>query len=650
MAQPLNQFWPIFCSKSDGQEVVNQKGKILRNGPSQEQLDRTPNEHGICDFYRLIEKDDPKHMDWRKKLGGMLLREIGGKPYEDKWSQCILHEFPEGYKLYEHIKSKASVENKLIKNHSGGGHDRQDAYLYGYPKGPKKRFRSPIEFFPHLLWLSTDETSDYQNCTCRICSPLQLSAEKPALPVNAATKPDSTMFVKKEGTPLAAGRPVAPFRRPSAGTPTMQSPSTNPATPNVPPNAAQIRAPERLVPTPLPQPRSIDQQMDGLYNKFIARTGEVVWFFRLTKQAWGLGLVVRRWLPKDGSSERAYLVQPLSHPFDSPTQELITTDQIKPWLAWSAPSCTYSYLQQNPTLGYDQVPWNDLMSGRWGNGITDVDASILSAKAVDTTYTLFERLKSPNVSGVETRYWNGIYLGGEKIWNGEPVRLRLALGTDVMVVTAIVERITPGPPNQPNTAFSRISFTGDVYSYKTLPAPNPNAPPQAPTNNSIPMRMREDIRWRNQLLVPATRTLAYWDLVSVGSSVEIAEIKGRWYETSLIFVEYFEKAVRSNEGGNGIWMNARGDATGVGKVVGTPRPTRVSAFGAAVPKNLQLIEGLDPPDEQNKIATPGIQGLEVNGVGLGAGTGETSFAFDDFMNLDGTDDGGLAFGQDYTFG
>ncbi len=77
MAQPLTQFWPIFNTKSDGQDVVNQKGVVLCNGPTQEQLDRTPNEQGQSDYYRLIEKDEPKHIDWRKKLGGMLLREMG---------------------------------------------------------------------------------------------------------------------------------------------------------------------------------------------------------------------------------------------------------------------------------------------------------------------------------------------------------------------------------------------------------------------------------------------------------------------------------------------------------------------------------------------------------------------------------------------
>ncbi|KAF1948899.1 hypothetical protein CC80DRAFT_597926 [Byssothecium circinans] len=624
--KPLTAFYPIFACKSDGQPVVNQKGNVIRNGPTEEQLNNGPNKQGISDYYRKIEKDDPKHIEWRKKLGGMLLREVGGKAHEDKWNQCILHEFPDGYHLYEHIKSKG-------KSNPG---DRQDAYLYGYPKGPKKRFRSPIEFFPHLLWLSTDETSDYQNCTCRICSPLQLEAEKTAPPPPFKVEPKSETFMRKENTPVGRSPTVQqmpmpmPIRRQSAGTPTAQSPNVKPATPN--PNVStQIRAPERKVPTDLPPIRHEEQGMDARYGKWMARTGEVVWFFRPTKAAWGLGLVARRWT-KDNKTH-IYLVQPLSHPFDSPAQELVT-DQIKPWLAWSAPSCTYAWLQQNPHTTYNSAPWADLLAGRYGDGIPDVDASILAAKAVDITYTLFERIKSNAVGGMEYRQYNGIYLGGEKIWNGEPVRLRLALGTDIMVVTTITEKVAPGSP-------AKVNFTGDVYSYKTLPVTNPNAPPQPPTNNQIPVRMREDINWRNRILIPNTGTIAYWDLVSVGATIDISEVKGRWYESSILFEDYFKAAVQKGEGGNGIWMNARGDATGQGKFAGTPCDRRLDAFGNAVPKNLQLVDGLEPPPEQpNKTAQPPPPMRAPEPIDL---TGETDFTFDTFMNLDGADDAGMPF-------
>ncbi|KAF2268713.1 hypothetical protein CC78DRAFT_350986 [Lojkania enalia] len=648
MAQPvMTQFWPLFPARSDGHEQISAKGVVVRNAPNAQQLDQTPNELGQADYYRLLAWDEPKHIDWRKKLGGMLLRELGGKQYEDKWTQCILWDLPEGYRLYEHIKSKSDGTTKPVKNHSGGGHDRQDAYLYGHPKGPKKRFRSPVEFFPHLLWLSTDETGQYDNCTCKLCCPTQPESEKPAA---KAETPANSPKVKIEETatpPSTASvtrNPAAQIPRlPTAGSANTQSPSTRAS-----PNVARIKPPSALVSAPLPQPRSIDQQVDSQYNKFLCRTGEVVWFYRERTKAWGLGLVVRRWIPKDGSSNRAHLIQPLSHPYMAPEKEVITLDnKIKPWLAWSAPSCTYSLLQQNNALTYEQVDWNALLSGHYGNGEAEVDASILAAKAVDETYTLFERLKTTTSNlGHEERHWNGLYFGAEKIWNGDPVRLRIGSGADIMVVTDIIERIIQLPSNGPNPSISsNIQLVGDIYTYATLPAPDPSNPPQPAQSTNIPLRMREDMRWRNQTLIPDTQTTAYWKLISSQSRLDIVEIKGRWYETSLVYVDSFHKAVKNNEGGNGIWMNSRGAAAGlVG--AGTRKEERVEAFGNAVPKNTTLVEGLDPPpevDQQKRPPANEMQHLELSNADGG-------FALDDFMNLDGMDDGGMTFGDDFPFG
>lgn len=56
-------------------------------------------------------------------------------------------------------------------NHAGKGLDRQDAYLYGHPQGRKKRYRSPADFFLHLLWLGVDKEADPMNCSCEKCCP-----------------------------------------------------------------------------------------------------------------------------------------------------------------------------------------------------------------------------------------------------------------------------------------------------------------------------------------------------------------------------------------------------------------------------------------------------------------------------------------------
>ncbi|KAF2659145.1 hypothetical protein K491DRAFT_766249 [Lophiostoma macrostomum CBS 122681] len=620
--QATTPFWPIFTRKSDGQEIVPQRGAVLKNGPTAQQLDRTPNAQGQCDYYRLIDRDEPKHVDWRKKLGGMLLREIGGKQYEDKWAQCILWDFPDGYRLYEHIKSKADGQTKPVKNHSGGGHDRQDAYLYGYPKGPKKRFRSPVEFFPHLLWLASDDATDNDNCSCKMCSPFQLEPEKP--PVKA----EPAVVIKKENSPAGTppvsatgGRnPAAqiPLRRPSSGPMPTQSPMPTAAAPHQP-RPVSNPAP---VPTPLPQPRSIDQQVDAQYGKLLARTGEITWFHR-AQGAWGLGVVTRRWIPKDGSSTRAYLVQPLSHPFDAPPTQLVLDDtKIKPWLAWSAPGCTFPFLNQNEHLTYEQVPWNSLLSGQYGDGNCEVDASILAAKAIDTSYTPFERLKQKFNAGWEERHWNGIFLGAEKVWNGEPVRLRMGSGTDIMVVTDIIERVPPPTQTAQNAPSSSVQFVGDVYTYATMAVSDPASPPEPPQHASIPLRMREDMAWRNRSLVPATRSIAYWRLISTQRRLDISEIKGRWYETSLVFANFFNDAIKNKGSPNGTWMNSRGDATKSAPISGQRLETRIIALGAAVPKDT---------------------------VTTGGGA-DPSFALDEFMNLDNIDTEPLPFDDQFNFG
>ncbi|KAH6614341.1 transcription-silencing protein Clr2-domain-containing protein [Boeremia exigua] len=597
MTQPLTSFYPIFASKSDGLDVVHQKGSVVRNGPTQDQLDRSPNAQGQCDYYRLIEKDDPKHVDWRKKLGGMLLREIGGKQHEDKWQQCILWEFPESYKLYEHIKTKADGQAKTSKNHSGGGHDRQDAYLYGYPKGPRKRFRSPVEFFPHLLWLCTDETTDMQNCTCKMCSPVQLEVEKPAVKVETRAE------VKKESSSaqVTGQNPIVqiPARRVS-NPPPVQSPATKPATPAAP----QIRAPTPLQSTQLPDPRSIDQQVDGLYHKFLSRQGEVVWYYKPKTGAWGLGVVIRRWLDKS-SGGKTYVVQPLSHPHESLAPQFITTElEIKPWLAWSAPSYTYTYLQQHPTIPYEKVDWQGLAAGRYGpEGVASVDASIMAAKAVDATYTLFECLKKTANDGVQDAHYNGLFLGAEKIWRGDAVRLRIGRDIDVMVVTDIIERTSQQATGQ---ATSAVLVVGDIYSYTTTAVSSPAQLPEFPKNTNLPTRMREDMIWRNQLLVPHARTFAYWKLSVPGSRYDIAEVKGRWYETALVFEDPFTKSVKNNEGGNGVWMNSRGDASQFGRATGVPVPQRLQAFGRALPEGTQLVDGVEPPEQSQPAQEVGI--------------------------------------------
>ena len=374
-----------------------------------------------------------------------------------------------------------------------------------------------------------------------------------------------------------------------------------------------------------------------------------MWFFRPKTSAWGLGLVVRRWAVKEQPMSRSYLIQPLSHPFETPPQEIVHTDEhVKPWLAWSAPSCTFPFLQQNPQFEYGNTDWRALISGQGGEGIASVDASILAAKAIDTTYTLFEPLKtSKDDKGNELRQYNGMYLGAEKIWKGEAVRLRIsATGTDLMVVTDIIEQIYANPP--PNQPKSKVIAVGDIYSYATLDAPDANLPPKPPQQNAnIPSRMVHDMVWRNRMLVPITRTAAWWKLIQPSYKIDIDDIKGRWYETSLIFQDPFAKAVKNGEGGNGIWMNSRGDATGKGKGASVAQSDRIGAFGASVPKGTRIVEGLEPPSQPIGQQQQSHDGMDMN---MGAGSMADPFSIDEFMNVDHLgDDAGMEYGNSNNF-
>ncbi|KAF2204407.1 hypothetical protein GQ43DRAFT_409629 [Delitschia confertaspora ATCC 74209] len=657
----LTQFTPVFLARSDGKSEVIAKGSKQKNAPSKEQLDRTPNAKGVADYYRELDETEPKNLDWRKKLGGMLVREVGGPQLADKAFTAILHEFPENYRLYEHIKSKVEGDKNPSKNHSGGGHDRQDAYLYGHPRGPKKRFRSPADFFPHLLWLATDESGDPGNCTCKLCCPEQIEVEKPLAKeeeeeanVGTSARNAAGASATHAGTVQVGSNPIVqiPIRKPSTSTTPTASPVPKPAAYPLANTTNAPRLPASLTPTPLPQPRSIDQQIDGQYNKFLGRGGEIVWFRR--GPAWGLGAIVRRWLTRDQPNARSYMIQPLSYPLDHQPTAVMTSDRdIRPYLAWSAPPCT-SHLLRDRSCTYERVDWHGMVSGRYNSPDNpmnpEVDASILASKSIDGTYTPIEFVKS---SGPEDRHFNGIFLGAEKIWVGEPARLRVA-SNDVMVMTDIIERTLPStqPDATSQNPRSTVIIVGDVYTLSTVPVANPAAPPQLPSDRALPLRMREDLRWCNSITLPLNRTLSYWRLISTQSRVELGQLRGRWYESSLLFLEGFEQDIKNGKPGESTGMNARGDTSLIGASLGTRKGSRLEAFGPAVPQGTVIMDGIEPPQlpisqpqpqpqvqEQQQPPVHEQHTLELGAmhdinIGTGGGHHDDFADLGAFMNLD----------------
>jgi len=78
-SEQVAQYKLVYLAKSDGrEEIVTKKKKKEQNAPTASQMDQTADPKGVTDFYRLVQIGDEKEVEWRRKLGGMLKRELGG--------------------------------------------------------------------------------------------------------------------------------------------------------------------------------------------------------------------------------------------------------------------------------------------------------------------------------------------------------------------------------------------------------------------------------------------------------------------------------------------------------------------------------------------------------------------------------------------
>ena len=73
-------YFPIYLARSDGTlETGSKSGGTVPNAPTEKQLQGVTDKRGARTYYKELEIGDPKEIDWRRKLGGMLMREIGDK-------------------------------------------------------------------------------------------------------------------------------------------------------------------------------------------------------------------------------------------------------------------------------------------------------------------------------------------------------------------------------------------------------------------------------------------------------------------------------------------------------------------------------------------------------------------------------------------
>ena len=487
----------------------------------------------------------------------------------------------------------------------------KDAYLYGYPVGRKKRFRSAQEFFPHFLWLIEGKSENYGDCACKNCAGDWVHKIEP-LPGRSGFVPaskDATQIkrdsvpLKKESIPskregsLPSPKVVIQQRLPVQASNPQRPPTKTPAPNN--PIAVPTRLPTQLalIATPLPLPKTKEQDLDATYRRYIYRIGELVWFNRGT--AWGLALIIKRDTVKDspqqGSHSRArFLVQPLSHPFQHPQPKLMTSDDaLRPWLAWSAPGPTHRTLT-NKTFA--NVDWKAVVAGQYGPGDAEVDGSIFAAKQIDESFTLLLPLSNNTITTGERTYL-ALFLGGEKIYVGEPARLRINQGQDVMVIHQIIEKLKP---NSTNINLASVHLVGDIYRFTTIPYDPAN--PKFPPNPHLPARMKADLEFRNSVTGPSKRVHSYWKLLQSSARLSIADLKGRWYESSILLPilrgsNVFAADIQRGEITDvGDWINGRGDANAAAGKNGTRFRERLEAIGKSVPSGLRL----GGPDESGE--------------------------------------------------
>jgi hypothetical protein len=75
-------YYPLTIERSDGQlEVITKAGVRELNQPTPAQLNDTPDKDGTVDCYKRIDINETKAVDWRRKIGGMLMHLLGGQEH-----------------------------------------------------------------------------------------------------------------------------------------------------------------------------------------------------------------------------------------------------------------------------------------------------------------------------------------------------------------------------------------------------------------------------------------------------------------------------------------------------------------------------------------------------------------------------------------
>ncbi|KAA8893865.1 hypothetical protein FN846DRAFT_754278, partial [Sphaerosporella brunnea] len=132
-----------------------------------------PNTHPSqpWEYFRPVERDEHKDLVWRSKTASAAALAYTKTPQPP--CNTFICDFPAGYRLFEHIK------------HKPDGAKRTDTYLFGHPSGG--RFRSTNEFIPHLIHLFAIDPANqsplvesHKICPCCLCKTGAKESRTPA--------------------------------------------------------------------------------------------------------------------------------------------------------------------------------------------------------------------------------------------------------------------------------------------------------------------------------------------------------------------------------------------------------------------------------------------------------------------------------------
>lgn len=450
-----------------------------------------------------------------------------------------------------------------------------------------KTFRSPREFFEHLLWLITDTNLKRENCQCKNCKVI-ISPAAPVPGDQSDAGTPSSGDPSASGGPSTSGGPSSSSAAPKAserkGTSTQPTSGPQSTTNNTAIQSAlgsalgsaisstpqsAIRAPARPVPEMQPVPQT---QPD---ESVLFREGEVVWF-KTDTGAFRLGLV-RANLPS--SMNR---ITPLSH-YEYPIHNIDRFEaETRPFLTFSVPVLqpAVEHVADQPmkTVNWNavEVPYAENMKAE----IISMEASKIAASHVDHSYSLFNFMNTREALFGQLSF-GGVFLGCEKVGILEAVRVRLEphehphWDQHQVTFVMVVKNITL----QRSAVGQELTFGGDIWLLQEGPLTH---------QDQLPAAMQREKTFRDQV-ARARGSQFNWFPVARNVVKPEKAIRGRFYESQKLgpsLITRWDSALEQGEVPQiQTSLNNRFDSRGeyIGRM-----PSRSETVAGAVPPGTVL--------------------------------------------------------------